>query len=79
VRQTHGSSEGLRIVDLDVEAERGLETGGEELDPLFLVQVAHVRKEHLKAILVLLDSARAFARCQLAEGVGTKRWPVAEM
>jgi hypothetical protein len=66
-------------VDLDVEAERGLKAGGEELDPLFLIQAAHVRKERLKAILVLLDSACALACFQLAEGVGTKRWPVAEM
>jgi hypothetical protein len=66
-------------VDLDIEAERGLETGGEELDLLFLVRAACARKESLEAILVLLDDARSLARHQLAEGVGTKRWPIAEM
>lgn len=60
-------------MDLDVEAESGLKTGDEELDPLFLIQAARARKESLKAILVLLDSACALTCCQLAEGVGMKR------
>jgi hypothetical protein len=67
-RQAHGPDEDLWVVDLDIEAERGLETGGEEMDPLFLVQAACTRKERLEAILVLLDGARALARHQLTEG-----------
>ena len=47
---------------LDVKAERRLEAGGEELDPLLLVQMPCTRKEHLEAVLVLLHEARAFAR-----------------
>ena len=54
---------------LDVEGERRLEARGEELDPLFLVQVARTREERLEAILVLCDDARALARRQFAERV----------
>ena len=56
-------------MDADVEAERRTKPTGEELDPLFLVQVARTREERLEAILVLCDDARALARRQFAERV----------
>lgn len=55
---------------LDVEVERWLESRGEELAPLVLVEAPSARKESLEAILVLDHRARALARRQFAEGVG---------
>jgi len=69
----------LRIVDLDVEAERRLKAPGEELDALFLVEAASTGEERLEAVLVVRDGSGALACGQLVEGVGAQRWPVAEM
>lgn len=74
--EAHGDGEGLRIEDLDVEAERRLETRGEDLDPLGLGEGAGAREKGLKAILVVDDGARACARHELAKGIGAQGWPV---
>ena len=59
--QTHRAGEGLRVVDLDVEAERRLKAPGEELDTLFLVEAASPGEERLEAVLVVRDGAGALA------------------
>jgi hypothetical protein len=66
--QAHGSREGLRVVDLDVEAERRKETPREELDPLRLVEVSCTWEERLETVLIVRDGARAMAISQLEEG-----------
>jgi len=59
--EAHSTGEGLRIVDLDVEAERRLKAPGEELDTLFLVEAASSGEERLEAVLVVRDGAGALA------------------
>jgi len=56
-----------------------LETDGEELDPLCLVEVPGAWQQRLEPILVLLDRAGALARRQFAERVGTEGWAVTEV
>jgi hypothetical protein len=68
--EAHGDGEGLRVEDLDVQAEGRLQTGGEELQLLDLRQGAGAGKQGLKSVLVLDDRARAAARHQLAERIG---------
>jgi hypothetical protein len=60
-RQAHGSRDGLRVVDLDVEAERRKETPCEELDPLRLLEGSCTGEERLEAVLIVRDGARATA------------------
>ena len=48
-------------MDLDVEAKRRLKAPGEELDALFLVEVASPGEERLEAVLVVRDGAGALA------------------
>jgi hypothetical protein len=79
VGEAHGDGEGLRVDDLDVQAEGRLQTGGEELHLLDLRQGAGAGKQGLKSVLVLDDGARAAARHQLAERIGAQRRPKARM
>lgn len=51
--QAHGAGQRGGVVDLDVEAERWLETGGEELHLLSFRETAGAWKKSLEAILVL--------------------------
>lgn len=60
--ESHGDGEGLRIVDLDVEDEGRLDTGGEYLHLLSFRRRSGSGKKSLKAILVVDDGARALAR-----------------
>lgn len=73
--EAHGEGEGLRVVDLDVVAERRQEALGEELDLLPLGQGAGVGKQCLESALVLGDAAGALARREFAERIGAHRRP----
>jgi hypothetical protein len=66
-------------VHLDVEAERRTETAGEELHPLEFVEGSSTGEQRLEAVLVLGDGAGAAAVCQLEEGVGAQRQPIAQV
>lgn len=46
--EAHGDDEGLWIMDLDVEAERRLEVGGEDLYPLCLHEGTRAGKQRLE-------------------------------
>jgi hypothetical protein len=61
----------LRVVDLDVKAERRLEAGGEqlELDLLGLGEMADAWQAGLEALLEVEGGACALAGGQLAEGI----------
>lgn len=59
-------------MDLHVEAEWRLQSDREDLDALFLRQLARARKEHLKPVLVVDDGAGALAGHELVRGVGTQ-------
>lgn len=69
----------MGVVNLDVEAKRRLESSDEELNPLVLVQEPRAWEERLETVLVLLHGARAFARRQFAEWVGSEGRTVAEV
>ena len=60
-------------------AEWWEETGGEQLDALFLVQPACARQLGLEAVLVLLDRTSSVTCRQFAERVGAKRRPIAQV
>ena len=69
VGETHGDGEGLRVVDLDVEAKGRLQASGEELYFLDLRECAGAGKQSLKPVLVLDDRARAPARTSSPSGL----------
>lgn len=73
--ETHGDSEGLRVVDLDVEAERRLQAGVEEVHFLGLRERASAGEQSLELVLVLDDRTRAFAHCELTERIGAQGRP----
>jgi hypothetical protein len=75
--QTHGDGEGLRVVDLDVEAGGRLQVGGEELHFLGLRECAGAGKQSLKPVLALDDRGRAPARHEFVERVEAQRRPKA--
>lgn len=77
--QAHGSHEGLRVVDLDIEAEWRKDILHEELDPLHLLEVSCVWEESLEAVLVVHDGACATAISQLEEGRGAERGVIAQV
>jgi len=59
-------------VDLDVEAERRLQTGGEDLHLLRLGEMAGPREKRLKAVLEVDHRSSALAGHQLAQRVGSQ-------
>jgi len=66
-------------VDLDVEAERGKQTVGEELYPLPLLQQTRAGQERLKAILILRDGSGAATVRQLEEGRCSERRAISQI
>jgi hypothetical protein len=77
--QAHGGSEGLRVLDPHVDAERRLETSHEQLDPLPFVEGAGARQERLEPVLILGDRACAPTLRQLGQRGGPEWRPVAQV
>jgi len=71
--EAHGDGEGLRVMDLDVEAEGRLESRREQLHLLLLGEITGLRQQRLETLLELDDSPRALARRELAQRVGAQR------
>ena len=66
-------------MDFHVETERRLQSGRKRLYALCLRERADVRKQRLKAVLVLCYRARPLARHQLTKGIGADWRPKAKV
>jgi hypothetical protein len=66
-------------VDLDVEAERRLQSRREQLHLLRLGKSTRARQAGFKALLVLVDRSSALAGRQLAERIRSQRRPEAQI
>jgi hypothetical protein len=71
--QAHSRCEGLRVVDLDFEAERREKAACEQLHALLLLEGVDAGQERLKSVLVLLDGAGAATIRELKEGGADRR------
>ena len=69
----------LGIMDLDIHVDRWLEARSEELNLLRLHEGARPGQQGLESVLVIFDSPWAFARGKLAQGIGSKGRPEAEI
>jgi hypothetical protein len=77
--QTHSRCKGLRVVDLDFEAEWRGKAACEQLHALLLLEGAGAGQERLKSVLVLLDGAGAATVRELKEGGRSQGWTVAHV
>jgi hypothetical protein len=70
--QTHGDSQGLGVVDLDIEGKGRLEARCEQLDAVCFSEGARAREKRLEPILEFHHGAGVLAHRQLAQGVGAE-------
>jgi hypothetical protein len=77
--QTHSCGQRLGVLDLNVDAERRLETSGEQLNPVCLGKWTSPREERLEPILILGDHTRAPAFSQFGQRGSTQRWPITQV
>jgi hypothetical protein len=66
-RQAQGNGKRLRVVDLDIQAERRKEATHEKLNLLRLVKVAGTGKQRLEAVLVLRNGPGATTICKFEQ------------
>ena len=71
--QVHGDGERLWIVDLDVKAEKRLQSRHEDMHFLDLSKRSRTGQERLELVLILDDGPRSLARHELAKGIGVHR------
>jgi hypothetical protein len=67
------------VLNPDVDAERRLETLGEQLNPLPLGKQTSTREERLEPILILGDRASALAFSQFGQRGRAQRWPITQV
>jgi hypothetical protein len=67
------------VLDLDVDAERRLETLGEQLNPLPLGKQTNTREERLEPILILGDRVSALAFSQFGQRGRAQQWPIMQV
>jgi hypothetical protein len=77
--KAHGSHKGLRVLHLDLKAERRQESSREKLHPLGLLDASGAGQQHLEPILVVLHRPRATTGRQLEEGCRAERGAVAQI
>jgi hypothetical protein len=77
--QTHGYGQGLGVLDPDVDAERRLETPGEQLNLLCLGKRTSTREERLEPILILSDRVHASAFSQFGQRGRAQRRPITQV
>jgi hypothetical protein len=77
--ETHANDEGLRIVELNVEAERWLQASREGLDTLRLRECACPREQGLEPVLVLRNRAGSLGGHQFPERIGADGRPEPEV
>lgn len=78
-RHTHGDTEGLRVLHLDVVAERREEARCECLYLLRVGELLGAGQQGFEAVLILGHGAGAFAGHEFAQRVGTNQRPEAQV
>jgi len=77
--KAHGGHQGLRVLHLNLKAERRQEPAREELDPLGLVEVTGARKKCLPPIQVIGHRPSAAASRQLEQRRRASRGPLPQV
>lgn len=77
--EAHGYRKVLRVLHLDLQAERWKEASCEELHPLDFIEATSTRQQRLEAVLIIFHGPHTAAGRQLEEGRRSERGPEAHV